>query len=136
MAKAFLYAADEDDVLWVHIYDQYQQIDAQIITASDATYYNPATSADDLYSIEFNVINQHTASAVIVTVAVDPADGTAVASPHIWYNEQSIAAKGESGFQGPFIIDGTSNVNALADATDRGAINFVIKKLDDPLGTS
>lgn len=133
MAKAFLYASDEDDVLWVHLFESFQQIDAAHITASAATYYNPATTANDLYSIEFNVINQHTASAVVVTVAVDPADGTVVAAPDIWYNEQSIAAKAESGWQGPYIIDGASNVNAIADVTDRGAINFVIKKVDDPL---
>ncbi len=126
----FFYRADENDTLWVHIWEAYVALAPVSITNAALTLWDPATTATDIYAVEFNVVNQDTANASVLSVG-QATSGTALTSPNIWYNAQSLAAKAESGWQGPYIIPGTFVVNGESDADDRAAIHFRIKKAQD-----
>lgn len=134
MARPFIYKADPNNVLWIHTFPEYiSTTGGKIITASASTMFDPATTSASLYELYFNIVNQDTGNAVTVTVALDPAGGTTIASPDIIYNAQSLAAKAETGWQGPFLLNGDTTVNASATATNDGSFFFRCGRVKDPL---
>jgi hypothetical protein len=133
MARGFLYKADEVNIMWVHTYEGYVNSDGGVpVTASASTMFDPSTTIDYLYAVEFNIVNQDTSNAVVVTVALDPTGGTVIAAPGIVYNNQTIAAAAESGWQGPYVTLGTTTWNAVAGAANDAVFFYRARVVRDP----
>lgn len=133
MAKAYIYRADEDDVLWMHDYPAYVYGDPVTVSDSATEVVDPATSSSYLYEFYFIICNQDTSNAVVVDIGVDLSGDTT--NDFLFVNQLSVAAAATADpLDGePILIDGDAQINAVADNPDDAVIFWRLKRVRDTL---
>jgi hypothetical protein len=132
MAKAYIYKADEDDVLWMHVYPAYaDSTGGKVLAAAATEIWDPATDSNYLYEFYFRIVNQDAANPVVVDIGVDLDGGTT--NDVLFYNQQTIAAGATDAEYGPFIINGDAQVNGTADNANDACVFWRALRVRDAL---
>jgi hypothetical protein len=109
----------------------YVQTDPQLIAAAEADLWDPGADAGDMYDVEFLVVNVDGTNSVSVSVGQDVGGGGSLSAAEYFMYTETIPAKGDSGWRGPFRIGGDDHIRGVAGAADDAAIHFRIKKVKD-----
>ena len=134
MAQAYIYRADDDNVLWTHDYPHYHTasgVSPVVVSDSTTAIVDPNTDDTYLYEFYWFCCNQDVSNAVVLSIGVDLDGGTT--NDHLFYNAQSIAAKATTSELGPVLIDGNCQINAIADNPNDAVIFWRLKQVRDPL---
>lgn len=121
---------DSNRTSWVRNYDGYLQVDPVLMTNVEADLWVPGTTAAEHYAVEFNIINIDTASAY-VTVAIGHAVGGGALTPtEFILRADTIPIRGQTGWQGPYIIAGDDAIRGNAAVVDDATVHWRIKQVD------
>lgn len=142
MAKAYLYKADIENVLWVHDFAAYVHTLSTLVGSAATAKFDPDTTANDLYAVEFQLTNVHASSSDTLSIYVDPNGGTAITDPSFPILSAATLTAGQtydvggSTFLGPYIILGTHSI--VTDGVTGGiiVISWRIKHVADGVAFS
>lgn len=142
MAKAYLYRADITNVLWVHEYHSYVHTLPGLVGSAATAKFDPATTAKDVYAVEFQLTNLHASDSDTLSIFVDPNGGTGITDPAFPILSGATLQAGETyevggnTFLGPYIILGTHSIVTDAVTGAKITISWRIKHVADAVAFS
>jgi len=111
--------------------DEYVAIykEPQLLAAADGILWDPGTNSAYAYSVEFLVVNVHNA-LVTVSIGHDINSGGALTAAEYWMFSEVIPFPGNSGWRGPFTIDGADDVRGwCATGAAHANVQWRIRRL-------
>lgn len=126
------FRTDPNRIQWVRHYDGYVFIDGAAVPSSEGILLDGSAvlTAAGLYAVEFLIVNIDGAASVDVTVGRDNDAGGSLAAAEYWMFTEAVAQDSNSGWRGPFLMNGDDDVRGLASAADDAVIQFRVRRVD------
>jgi len=122
---------DTNRVPWTREFEDCQVVDPVLLTNVEADLFDPAGTVDQVFAVEFNVVNIDPASLFIWGVNVGHAvGGGALAANEFILTACSYPVRGASGWHGPYLIRGNDTIRGYSGAVNDAVIHFRVCRKD------
>lgn len=124
-----------DRILWTREYQHYygNVTTSVLIAGAEGIVYDPGVGASIILEVYFQVVNVNAGAAAVTGVYVgrDDAGGGGLAGAEYWMFNETIPYPGTSGWRGPFLMDGTDDIRAVAAVGNACVIHINAKRVDN-----
>lgn len=129
--REHVFLVDTGGIQWTHSYENYQIVNPVLMTNAEADLFNPGGVAGQLFAVEFNVVNIDNANPYVIITAVGHAvGGGALAANEYILRDDSLPIRGETGWMGPYVIQGNDTIRGNAAALNDCVIHFRVRRAD------
>lgn len=130
----FHYKADEGNRLWVHKQNRGIVFADSLFVPADGVLFDPATTANDLYSLIYSLTSRTSGGIVIIALDYDASNNTA--PPDRVFTALTFPVSKVLAFQGPFIMTGADKLRGLTNMLAEDVwCHLRVTKVSDTLTT-
>jgi hypothetical protein len=126
--------ADANRILWTRPYEEYEFVAAALLpTAGSSLLYDPATTVNELYLVEYNVCNVDPnipALARWYDIGIDQASGGALAAAEYIAYQEPVPPGGGTGWRGPFLMRGNDQLRGRAQTLTTLTLQLRVRRID------
>jgi hypothetical protein len=124
---------DTNNIQWIRSYDGYLQVDPIEMPGAGANLWTPPApfnTANDHYSVEFNIHNIDVAADYVVVTIGHAIGGAVLADPGYIMRSDTIPIRGATGWMGPYIIAGDDTIYGWAGALNEANVHWRIRRVN------
>lgn len=119
-------------ILWTRLYEEWISVPSAEVPVAEAVLWNPGGTTGEHYLVEFNVVNNDVGAAAIAGVYIgrDVGGGGALGRPEWWMFDETIPYPGNSGWRGPYFMNGDDDIRGVAGVANDASIHFRVRRVD------